>query len=234
MERKMTVFLDLDGTVLDFAQSERHAFFTAMARLGIPADEGDFARYHEINQSMWAAIERGEATGEEIRPLRFQRLLEARGHWDWDRVNAHYIAALAEAGIPYPGAVPFVGALHREHKVCVVTNGLRRSQQSRLEHAGLAPYTDLMLTSEEVGAPKPAPDMFFEAMARFGDDNPAHYIMFGDSLTADIVGAQAAGVRAVWFNPSGKAPSCGVRPDWTVGDYQGAAQILLDSRSWEL
>lgn len=221
------IFLDLDGTVLDFAKSERHAFFCAMEALGIPVDDGDLARYHDINAALWRALERGEISDSALRPLRFERLLSDRGTWDWRAVNEAYVSHLACAGIPYPGAVELVRALHERYRVCVLTNGGRYSQQKRLEGSGLAPYVELMLTSEEAGAAKPAPDMFFMAMERLGDTDPAHYLMLGDSLSADIAGARNAGVDAMWYAPDRAEQAAAIAPDYRVCNYFEIAQILL-------
>lgn len=223
------IFLDLDGTVLDFPKSERHAFFCAMESLGIPADEMDFTRYSEINASLWAALERGELTGETLRPLRFRLLLEARGAWDWEAVNAAYIAALARVGIPYPGAAALLQSLRARYKIYVLTNGLRVSQEGRLAASGLAPYLDGMLTSEEAGEPKPSPRIFEAAMARLGDLDPRHYLMLGDSLTADIAGAANAGVDAMWYAPGGGEAPSGLPVRYTVRNYAEIAQILLEN-----
>lgn len=222
-----TIFLDLDGTVLDFPKSERHAFFSAMNTLGIAVEEADFARYSAINASLWAALERGELTGETLRPLRFQRLLEARGAWDWGAVNEAYIAALAQTGIPYPGAAALLQSLRTRYRIYVLTNGLRRSQEGRLAASGLAPLIDGMLTSEEAGEPKPSPAMFRAAMARLGDPVPRHYLMLGDSLTADIRGAANAGVDAMWYAPQGGEAPAGLPIRYIVRNYAEIARILL-------
>lgn len=221
------IFLDLDGTVLDFAKSERHAFFCTMEQLGILVDDGDLARYHAINAALWRALERGEVSGRALRPLRFERLLSARGTWDWQAVNDAYVSHLACAGIPYPGAVELVRALRDRYRICVLTNGIRVSQQKRLEVSGLAPYVDLMITSEEAGAAKPSPRMFFMAMEHMGDADPAHYLMLGDSLSADIAGARNAGVDAMWYAPDAAQQAEGVTPAFRVCNYFEIAQILL-------
>lgn len=222
-----SIFLDLDGTVLDFPKSERHAFFSAMRSLGIEVGESDFARYSAINASLWAALERGEVTGDVLRPLRFRKLLEERGAWKWDAVNAAYIAALAQAGIPYPGAEALLRALHTRYRLYVLTNGVRASQEGRLAASGLAPHLDGMLTSEEAGEPKPSPKMFRDAMARLGDTNPRHYLMLGDSLTADMRGAANAGVDGMWYAPKGGEAPDGLPLRYTVRNYAEIARILL-------
>lgn len=221
------ILLDLDGTVLDFCQTERHAFFSTMQEIGAPSSEQAFRRYHAINAALWAALERGEISHAALRPLRFQRLLEPAGVWDWDAVNTVFVSHLAQAGIPFPGAKELLCALHRQYRICVVTNGLRKSQASRLVRSGLSPYIDCMLTSEEVGAPKPSPAIFEAAMEREGVWDPGQYLMIGDSLTADILGANRAGIDSMWYAPDGQALLPGILPTCTVRSYDEIARILL-------
>ena len=50
---------------------------------------------------------------------------------------------------------------------------------------------------------KPDPRIFAIALERLGCA-AADAVMIGDSWPADIEGARAAGVRAIWFNRSGQ------------------------------
>ena len=54
--------------------------------------------------------------------------------------------------------------------------------------------------SEEAGVSKPDPRIFRIALERLGCA-AGEAVMVGDSWSADIVGARAAGIRAIWFNP---------------------------------
>jgi putative hydrolase of the HAD superfamily len=67
-----------------------------------------------------------------------------------------------------------------------------------LSALGLDALVDLVVTSAEAGAPKPAPALFELALARLGVDDPQRAVHVGDS-TADAEGAQAAGLR---FEPA--------------------------------
>jgi FMN phosphatase YigB (HAD superfamily) len=53
---------------------------------------------------------------------------------------------------------------------------------------------------------KPDPAMFHAALARLGlEGRTDSAVVFGDSWSADVLGAVAAGMRAVWFNRRGVA-----------------------------
>ena len=52
--------------------------------------------------------------------------------------------------------------------------------------------------------------------------------MIGDSLTADIVGGNAAGIDTVWYNPDHKENTSQVVPTYEVSTYQEIADLLLN------
>lgn len=55
------------------------------------------------------------------------------------------------------------------------------------------------MVSETIGVAKPDPAIFHAALRQLGRA-PADAVMLGDSWAADVLGARAAGVRAVWLN----------------------------------
>jgi HAD superfamily hydrolase (TIGR01450 family) len=64
---------------------------------------------------------------------------------------------------------------------------------------------------------KPRPYLFREALARLGV-SPGEAVMIGDSLLADVQGAQGVGLRTVWLAPPGAQPDL-VRPDLTIHHF---------------
>ena len=53
-------------------------------------------------------------------------------------------------------------------KLAVCSNSIRATVELMMEKAALAPYLDLMLSNQDVPKAKPAPDIYFKAMERFG------------------------------------------------------------------
>lgn len=60
-----------------------------------------------------------------------------------------------------------------------------------------------VLDSAVVGLQKPDPAIFALALDRLGGVRPERAVHVGDSVTADVAGARAAGLRALHFDPSG-------------------------------
>jgi len=98
------------------------------------------------------------------------------------------------------GAQALLEAVRAKVPVAVVSNNLLQEQTEKLHYCGLAAHVDALIVSEEAGVSKPDPAIFTIALKALGV-RADEAVMLGDSWSADIVGARAAGIRAVWFNP---------------------------------
>ncbi|MCI4371746.1 MAG: HAD family hydrolase [Thermoplasmata archaeon] len=67
------------------------------------------------------------------------------------------------------------------------------------EALGIGPPFDVSVYSDERRVRKPDRRMFDAALAGFRL-KPAEVVHIGDDVTADVAGAKAAGMRAIWFN----------------------------------
>lgn len=87
-------------------------------------------------------------------------------------------------------------------KLAIVTNGETAFQSRHIEALGLRDLVDAILISEAEGLRKPDAALFARVARSFGVD-PGACLFVGDNPIADIAGAQAAGMQALWFR-SGK------------------------------
>jgi len=72
-----------------------------------------------------------------------------------------------------------------------------------LEHLGLAPLVDRAVHSTRVGVAKPDPAIFQAALEALGVA-PSEALHAGDEVVADVEGALAAGLRAVFVDRHGR------------------------------
>lgn len=89
-------------------------------------------------------------------------------------------------------------------KIGLVTNNRVNEQMGKVERLKLAPLIDVLIISESAGFAKPDPRIFALALEQLGC-TADEVIMVGDSWSADVQGAHAAGIRAVWLNRNGRA-----------------------------
>ncbi len=78
------------------------------------------------------------------------------------------------------------------------------------EELGLSPYVDFTITSADVGASKPHPPIFQEALRR-AQVEPQEAMHVGDQYDTDVKGALGMGIRPVLLDRdrlSGDTPEC--------------------------
>jgi putative hydrolase of the HAD superfamily len=79
----------------------------------------------------------------------------------------------------------------------LITNGSTIVQSGKLEATALRAKLDTILISQVEGVHKPDETIFHRAATRL-DSQPADCVFVGDNPDADVRGAKAAGMRAVW------------------------------------
>jgi len=217
-----TILFDLDDTLFDHAGTARAALqvstaqFTSMAT--VPLDEL-YARYSELLEAMHPRVLAGEVSYLDARRLRFQELLAPYKVFDSEAAaeefaGFHY-GHYRRLRQPVAGAVALLEALKPRYQIGIITNNRTTEQQDKLAFLGLTHLVDALITSEDVGVTKPDPRIFRAALERL-HALPEETVLVGDNWTADVLGAQAMGIRPVWLNRFG-LPS----PDPTVAVLTG-------------
>ena len=212
-----TILWDIDGTLLSFDASERHALSKLLAARGITMTEEMLSCYHRTNDGYWKRLERGEVNKQELVRGRFTDFFTAM-HLpvpdDIEAFNAAFQEALAEQVFPHEGAVESLRVLHPSYRQYIVSNGATQVQRRKISLLGIAPYIDGVFLSDEIGAQKPQ-RAFFDAL-RIGIPHydEAETVIIGDSLTSDIKGGHDAGILTIWYAPHGEEPAPDVaQPD---------------------
>ncbi len=207
------VFLDLDDTLLDFHKAEAAAIEKTMRAFGIAVTEENAACYSRINKGCWEALERGEITRAQLRRLRFERFFAEVKAEGAERASDVYERYLSEGHYFVAGAEALLASLFGKYKLYLATNGLAAVQAGRVASAGIEKYFEARFVSEEIGFNKPSLEYFEACFQRIGGFRREEAVIVGDSLTSDIKGGIAAGIKTVWFNPKGLPESEAVRPD---------------------
>lgn len=135
-----------------------------------------------------------------------------------------YAEARASRHVHFPDAAATLDSLAASFRLALITNGAPRVQRGKLVGSGLAPYFDPVVVSGEFGMGKPHPSIYQHALSLLGVE-PGAAVMVGNSLRRDVVGAQAVGIRGVWFNPSNEG-SGNERP-WRVATRLSEIPTIL-------
>jgi putative hydrolase of the HAD superfamily len=160
--------------------------------------------------------------------LHLDRLVrEGRGGDDRARAGAFFARVFEGVGVPpehLPALADRLRSRHRErnlwcrvaegtpatlaalreagHRLGVVSNADGRVE-ALLESLGLRAYFDVVVDSGTVGVEKPDPRIFALALERMGAA-PEDAVYVGDIYEIDVIGARAAGMRALLLDPLGR------------------------------
>jgi HAD superfamily hydrolase (TIGR01509 family) len=207
--RLTTILFDLDDTLFDHTATARASLRASAAPLPFfqTVDfEPFYQLYSELLEEYHALIMAGRYSYDEARRLRFEELLAPY----WPAATAMEINDFVQANQtqyplmrrPVAGALALLQALKPHYRIGIVTNNRTAEQEEKLAFLGMTDLVDALITSEDVGASKPDPQIFAVAMQRL-NAQPAETVLVGDNWRADVLGALAVGIRPVWVNRLG-------------------------------
>ena len=206
------VLLDLDETLIDgsgLASSTVAVSAAFVARHPeLKLDAATLSRKNgDAWQRSWAEHEsqwiRGELDDMQLSTAVWASALAELGVAHPERFAAEaaheHVAALATATKPYDDVLPVLDALAAAGiPLGIVTNGSSSAQRAKIALLGPERFAVVGVTGEH-GVAKPDPRIFRIVLDKFG--HPAEQVVHvGDNLRADVGGAQAAGIAAVWLN----------------------------------
>jgi putative hydrolase of the HAD superfamily len=201
------LFVDLDNTLIDTDRAIGDALIAAFRHVGNEMSD-DLAT--ALVQNWWAdtagwykRYEAGELSVVEQRRGRFLDFAGDLGvdpdlFEEWQRV---YVDGAVTLSRLFDDTVAFLDAV-AHLPVVIVTNVESPFQQRKIAHLGLADRLPEVVGADLAKRAKPDPALFEIACARAGVA-PDRAVHVGDSWDADVVGAQRAGIRAVWLDRDG-------------------------------
>ncbi len=212
------VLMDVDNTILDFDAYVKTAMREGFEKFGLKKYEDYmYSVFLSINTEMWHGIEQDTLSYEELLKTRWNRIFGALGiSFDGCVFEKYFKGSLFESAIPIEGAFELLAYLKEKYILCVASNGAYAQQINRLTKCGMIGSFDGLFISEKVGASKPAGEFFdycMEGINNIGKVRgmntimPNQIMMVGDSLSSDIKGASAYGMKTCYFDKNNKG--CG-------------------------
>jgi putative hydrolase of the HAD superfamily len=121
----------------------------------------------------------------------------------------------------FADARPAILAARARGERVVVASNWDVSLHDVLQRLGLGALLDGIVTSAEVGARKPLPAVFEQAL-RLAQATPADAIHVGDSLEEDVIGARHAGIEPVLLSRDGRPAPAGVHVIASLAEVGGS------------
>ena len=198
------VFFDLDHTLWDFDKNSMLAFKRVFKKFKINIEFDAFLKIYEpINVEYWKKYREDKVSKEN---LRRGRLIDSFNFFDLiyttekiDKIADAYIQELPNDNHLFEGALEILDYLTLKYKLHIITNGFEEVQYKKLKNSGIVHYFSTVTTSEEVGVKKPNSKVFLTALKK-ANSIPEESVMIGDSLEADILGANNIGMQTIFYN----------------------------------
>jgi phosphoglycolate phosphatase len=204
-----TVVLDVDGTLVDSVYTHVHAWCRAFHAIGTDVPSWRIHRAIGMGGDRLVTAVAGErvesALGEEVRRL----------HGEFYEELFHTVRAL-------PGADDLVPTLGKHGlEVVLASSGSVEHTRLALELLGINDMDTPVVTSADVDASKPAPDLVEAALERVGSRDA---VMVGDAVW-DVRAAVAAGIPAIGLR-SGGFSEAELREAGCAAVYDGPADLV--------
>jgi len=168
-------------------------------------------RYYDDPERWFPRYASGDVAFEAMRAGRLAEVAAAFGVEVPDGAHLSYEEAYAPAFRSaqrlFPDVPGLLAAAEDERlPVALLTNSAQAPTRVKLEALDLVDRFDVVVTTDTLGFGKPDPRVYLEACRLLGAE-PDRVLCIGDSIEWDVLGAEAAGLRAVWLDRDGRGTS---------------------------
>lgn len=204
---KTDIFFDLDHTLWDYDRNCEEALqeiFVAfnLPDLGIKVLDDFINQFHLVNNRLWNCYDTRQISAEELRFRRFREIFdvfEIKAKAICDKIHFAYMDISPNKPYLFEGAIEVLEYLQPKYALHIITNGMVDNQAKKMEASGINPYFKTITTSQKAASRKPEKEIFEYAL-NLANTTADQSVMIGDNYEVDILGAQNAGIDAIYFN----------------------------------
>lgn len=235
MKYKYLIF-DVDGTLLDFNSAYSQAQQAVAQALKINFSPEFVRADDEWSWKLWDEFGLGDVEDLTIQQ-NYHKLYDRylRKHFMCmadifgvkvnieEVLRAYYTALSSSRTAMESDTLGIYQSLSLHHKMIIATNGLSPVQRSRV--IDFLPMTAGLYISEEIGSIKPSQEFFGRILMDFGAA-PCDYLMIGDSVSSDMLGAKNIGMATCWYNFKNKPIPDGSTIDYSISKLSELYSIV--------
>lgn len=194
------IAFDLDDTlwhvdpVIIRAESRLNEWF----KVHVPGFEYDMRNMREYRHELINAEPKLAGRMTELRRRVIEKAMLQHG------INAQDTADVLEAAMEvfltarndisfFEGAIETISIVAQDYTLGALSNG-----NADIHRLGLTEHFSFAFSAEDIGAPKPAPDLFHAALKHTGCE-PGQMVYVGDDPVKDVDTANAVGLYTIWL-----------------------------------
>jgi YjjG family noncanonical pyrimidine nucleotidase len=230
MTKYRAILFDLDDTLIDFHACEFNSLEAAFRIIGPTIEQFSWSEiwavYEPINAGYWR--QRNRMSRDQVVEHSIRDTLQAidKGSEMAPAIAQEYWSLFCETAYVRQGAQETLGILSEQYRLGLVTNGYTEAQRGRLRVAGLLPYFDVVVVSEEIGYSKPD-SRIFEHATRELQVSSAETLFVGDSVEHDYRGAMNAGIDFCYYRTSNVPMDMPVPPKFEINALKELVGLLV-------
>ena len=211
LEGARALLLDVDDTIVDTEAAMVEAGTQAAAAVWPERPPGEHLavaqRYYDDPERWFPRYAAGDVSFDAMRAGRLGGVARSLGLDLPEGAHRRYEEAYGPAFRAAQRLFPDVPRLldeagRRGLPVALLTNSAYAPTRVKLEALGLVERFEVVVTTDTLGFGKPDPRVYREACRQLGA-RPGDVVCLGDSLEWDVLGALAAGLRAIWLDRAG-------------------------------
>lgn len=185
LTNKKFIFFDLDGVLTETREIHFQAFHESLKSIGIFLTEEEHTRKYD-----------GLPTKTKLEALREQYSLCNDQIITIDQAKQRLTIELLKNKIQEDHVlIQIMEKLSRTYRMCVCSNARRDSLDLTLEKIGISKFFEFTLSQQDVGAPKPSPDIYLKALDIF-QAQKAECLIFEDSPHG-VLSAENSGIDCI-------------------------------------
>jgi len=209
-----TIIFDFDGTLADTQKAIRHAFLNTLQHIGIPVPLDAFMNeiYSQTVEDMFRQVGVVDKNLLKKAVSLYCRL--------------YGVIAPQKASL-FPGVLQTLERLReRNLSLAIATNENRKNLERLLPTLKIAHFFSVTICEDEVGRPKPHPEMVYKILDKTGS-SPDQTLVVGDSALDILIGkATHCNTCAVTYGTHPEEKLNDYSPDWLIDHFASVLEIL--------
>jgi putative hydrolase of the HAD superfamily len=202
------IFFDLDHTLWDFDRNSKEVLLHLFEKHQMDMHKIEFELFlqahYQTTRQLWTLYNQNQIDQQKLREIRFPMIFEKLGisieAINHKLLSEEYLYLTPRQPHLLPYALEVLEYLQKNYQLHIITNGFPEIQDLKLSSGGIQHFFPFVFTSAQSGFQKPHKEIFLHALATT-QARVEESLMIGDNYETDIMGAQNAGLDAVFLNP---------------------------------
>ncbi|MFC6322415.1 YjjG family noncanonical pyrimidine nucleotidase [Companilactobacillus baiquanensis] len=221
------ILFDLDNTIFDTQKNATLALHKMRIAKSFSFDSEKMNWWFKVNDLLWGKFENGSISRKELLDSRFKTFFGKYNiEVDSAKFEKEFQALFAAEHSLMPNVISMLEAVNQNHNLFVVSNGSKQKQLTQLAGADISKYFNEIFLAEDIGFKKPDTQFFDSVQSDINGATLSNMLVVGDSLSADIDGANRSHIDSVWYDTKNAGNDSEIKSTYTITNLNQLTKIV--------